>query len=87
MEFPSHTTHSVPPHTHQTPTMDFNTASAPSTPTCLSVSGSQVKRQLARLRQNKAAGSDGISPRVLRGKEVEGYRYLSVHLDNRLDCK
>ncbi|KAK0131578.1 hypothetical protein N1851_033754 [Merluccius polli] len=34
--------------------------------TCLSVSSSQVRRQLKKLGQNKAAGPDGISPRVLK---------------------
>uniref|UniRef100_A0A8C6NVM8 Reverse transcriptase domain-containing protein n=1 Tax=Nothobranchius furzeri TaxID=105023 RepID=A0A8C6NVM8_NOTFU len=35
-------------------------------PSHLSVSRSQVKRQLERLNRNKAAGPDGVSPRVLK---------------------
>uniref|UniRef100_A0A8C6LZA4 Reverse transcriptase domain-containing protein n=2 Tax=Nothobranchius furzeri TaxID=105023 RepID=A0A8C6LZA4_NOTFU len=42
-------------------------AAAPFTsPSHLSVSRSQVKRQLERLNRNKAAGPDGVSPRVLK---------------------
>merc|ERR1712035_80127 len=56
--------------------MDLNTASSPSTSalpetssastSTLSVSCNQVKKQLEKLNQNKAAGPDGVSPRVLK---------------------
>ena len=66
-------THTVRPHTPQsppwisTPSPLSGSTEPPSTsPTNLSVFRSQVKKQLDSLRQNKAAGPDGIGPRVLK---------------------
>ena len=47
-------------------TVDSTPPPSMSTLPCLTVTTDQVKRQLERLHQGKAAGPDGISPRVLR---------------------
>uniref|UniRef100_A0A8C6W187 Reverse transcriptase domain-containing protein n=1 Tax=Nothobranchius furzeri TaxID=105023 RepID=A0A8C6W187_NOTFU len=57
-------------------------AAAPFTsPSHLSVSRSQVKRQLERLNRNKAAGPDGVIPRVLKACAEQLYGILQ-HLFN-----
>ena len=66
-QFPCHTSTAVmdltQPHQRLSPYQ--NTLKPPVFPSSLSVSSSQVKKQLERLNQNKAAGPDGESPKKL----------------------
>ncbi|XP_034020935.1 meiosis 1 arrest protein [Thalassophryne amazonica] len=73
-----------------TSTTDSATYSVPQT--TLQITASQVMRELERLNQGKAAGPDGVSPRVLKANSTDLSHYegdvetdVDIYLDNKLE--